>query len=129
MHTFLSKTPPLRDYISKKKSLLNITEIANELPKLLLTNNVQNKINKLKVNELSVDILLKNKSEKEINLAMSHLSFIAHAFMWGGNKPEKILPEVISKPWVKLSKYLKRPPILSYASYCSNPLLGPNLPW
>ena len=118
MHTFLPKTPPLRDYISKKKSLLNITEIANELPKLLLTNNVQNKINKLKVNELSVDILLKNKSEKEINLAMSHLSFIAHAFMWGGNKPEKILPEVISKPWVKLSKYLGRPPILSYASYC-----------
>ncbi len=118
MNTFLSKTPPLRDYISKKKSLLNITEIANELPKLLLTNNVQNKINKLKVNELSVDILLKNKSEKEINLAMSHLSFIAHAFMWGGNKPEKILPEVISKPWVKLSKYLGRPPILSYASYC-----------
>ena len=48
MHTFLSKTPPLRNYISKKKSLLNITEIANELPKLLLTNNVQNKINKLK---------------------------------------------------------------------------------
>ena len=118
MHTFLSKTPPLRNYISKKKSLLIITEIANELPKLLLTNNVQNKINKLKVNELSVDILLKNKSEKEINLAMSHLSFIAHAFMWGGNKPEKILPEVISKPWVKLSKYLGRPPILSYASYC-----------
>ena len=118
MHTFLSKTPPLRDYISKKKSLLNIAEIANELPKLLLTNNVQNKINKLKVNELSVDILLKNKSEKEINLAMSHLSFIAHAFMWGGNKPEKILPEVVSKPWVKLSKYLGRPPILSYASYC-----------
>ena len=118
MHTFFSKTPPLRDYISKKKSLLNITEIANELPKLLLTNNIQNKINKLKVNELSIDILLKNKSEKEINLAMSHLSFIAHAFMWGGNKPEKILPEVVSKPWVKLSKYLGRPPILSYASYC-----------
>ena len=118
MHTFLSKIPPLRDYISKKKSLLTIAEIANELPKLLLTNNVQNKINKLKLNELSVDILLENKSEKEINLAMSHLSFIAHAFMWGGNKPEKILPEVVSKPWVKLSKYLGRPPILSYASYC-----------
>ena len=118
MHTFLTKTPPLRSYILKKKSLLNITEIANELPKLILTNNVQNKINKLKVNDLSVDILLKNKSDKEINLAMSHLSFIAHAFMWGGNKPKKILPEVISKPWVKLSKYLGRPPILSYASYC-----------
>ncbi len=118
MHTFLSKTPPLRNYISKKNSLLKIAEIANELPKLLLTNNIRNKIYKLNVNDLSIDILLKNESEKEINLAMSHLSFIAHAFMWGGDKPKKILPEVISKPWVKLSKYLKRPPILSYASYC-----------
>ena len=83
MHTFLSKTPPLQDYISKKKSLLNITEIANELPKLLLTNNVQNKINKLKVNELSIDILLKNKNEKEINLAMSHFKFYCARFYMG----------------------------------------------
>ncbi len=118
MHSFLSKTPPLRNYITKKKSLFNITEIANELPKLLLTNKIQNNIYKLNVNDLSVDTLLKNNSVKEINLAMSHISFIAHAFMWGGKKPKKVLPEVIAKPWVKLSKYLGRPPILSYASYC-----------
>ena len=49
---------------------------------------------------------------------MSHLSFIAHAYIWGGNKPQHILPEVIAKPWVRLSQYLGRPPILSYASYC-----------
>jgi indoleamine 2,3-dioxygenase len=29
-----------------------------------------------------------------------------------------VLPEVIAKPWVKLSEILGRPPILSYASYC-----------
>ena len=29
-----------------------------------------------------------------------------------------VLPEVTSKPWVDLSNYLGRPPILSYASYC-----------
>ena len=69
-------------------------------------------------NSFSVDVLLKNKNIKEINLAMAHLSFIAHAYIWGGDKPQKILPEVISKPWVKLSKFLGRPPILSYASYC-----------
>ena len=63
-------------------------------------------------------MLLKNKNIKEINLAMVHLSFIAHSYIWGGDKPQKILPEVISKPWVKLSKFLGRPPILSYASYC-----------
>ena len=32
--------------------------------------------------------------------------------------PESTLPEVLAKPWVKVSKTLGRPPILSYASYC-----------
>jgi len=118
MHTFFPKTPPIRYYKTKSKSLLNLTNIASELPKLLLTNKVQTTINNLKKDDFSVDLLINKENEKEINLAMAHLSFIAHAFIWGGKKPEKILPEVISDPWVKLSKYLGRPPILSYASYC-----------
>ncbi len=118
MHTFFPKTPPIRYYKTKSKPLLNLTNIASELPKLLLTNKVQTTINNLKKDDFSVDLLINKESEKEINLAMAHLSFIAHAFIWGGKKPEKILPEVVSDPWVKLSKYLGRPPILSYASYC-----------
>jgi len=118
MHTFFPKTPPIRYYKTKSKSLLNLTNIASELPKLLLTNKVQTTINNLKKDDFSVDLLINKENEKEINLAMAHLSFIAHAFIWGGKKPEKILPEVVSDPWVKLSKYLGRPPILSYASYC-----------
>ena len=118
MHTFLPKKPPINSYNTRSKSLYLLQNIAAQLPKLLLTNQVQSKINKLKKNDLSVDILIKNKKAKEINLAMAHLSFIAHAYIWGGKSPQRILPEVISKPWVKLSKYLGRPPILSYASYC-----------
>ena len=118
MHTFFPKTPPIRYYKTKSKSLLNLTNIASELPKLLLTNKVQTTINNLEKDDFSVDLLINKENEKEINLAMAHLSFIAHAFIWGGKKPEKILPEVVSDPWVKLSKYLGRPPILSYASYC-----------
>jgi indoleamine 2,3-dioxygenase len=118
MHTFLNKKPPLRSFITKKKSLLNISQIASELPKLLLTGNVQSRINNLSKNSFSVNYLIKNKKDKEINLAMAQLSFIGHAYIWGGNKPQNILPEVISSPWVKLSQYLGRPPILSYASYC-----------
>ena len=118
MHTFLPKNPPINSYSTRSKSLHLLENIASQLPKLLLTNKVQSKINKLKKNDLSVDILIKNKKAKEINLAMAHLSFIAHAYIWGGKSPQRILPEVISKPWVKLSKYLGRPPILSYASYC-----------
>jgi len=118
MHTFLPRNPPIKKYRTKRDSLLKIGSIASRLPKLLLTNKVQTTIKKLNKNSLSVDYLVKNKKEKEIKLAMSHLSFIAHAYIWGGNKPEKLLPEVIAKPWVTLSKYLGRPPILSYASYC-----------
>jgi len=118
MHTFLPKKPPINTFNTKSKSLDLLQNIAAQLPKLLLTNKVQSKINKLKINDLSIDILIKNNKDKEINLAMAHLSFIAHAYIWGGESPQRILPEVIAKPWVKLSKYLGRPPILSYASYC-----------
>ena len=118
MHTFLPKKPPINSYNTRSKSLYLLENISSQLPKLLLTNKVQSKINKLKINDLSIDILIKNNKDKEINLAMAHLSFIAHAYIWGGESPQRILPEVIAKPWVKLSKYLGRPPILSYASYC-----------
>ena len=118
MHSFLPIKPPLRYFNTKKKSLSNISEVASELPKLLLTSKVQSRINSLAKNSFSVDCLIKNKKDREINLAMAQLSFIGHAYIWGGNKPQNVLPEVVSAPWVKLSKYLGRPPILSYASYC-----------
>ena len=118
MYTFLPTKPPLKNFSTNKKSLHNISQIASELPKLLLTNKVQSKINNLSKNSLSVNCLIKNKKVREINLAMAQLSFIGHAYIWGDSKPQNILPEVISSPWVKLSQYLGRPPILSYASYC-----------
>ena len=118
MHTFLPKKPPINSYKTRSKSLNLLQNIAAQLPKLLLTNKVHSKINKLKTNDLSINILIRNRKDKEINLAMAHLSFIAHAYIWGGESPQRILPEAIADPWVKLSKYLGRPPILSYASYC-----------
>ena len=118
MKTFLPKQDPLKNYITKSRSLTKLDEIASELPKLLLTGNVQTLIDSLPKNALSINPILRNKNEREINLAMVHLSFIAHAYIWGGKKPSKVLPEVISKPWVQLSRILGRPPILSYASYC-----------
>ena len=69
MHTFLPKKPPIRRYSSQKKSLLKINEIASHLPKLLLTNKVQATIKKLNKNSLSVDYLIRNKKEKQINQA------------------------------------------------------------
>ena len=118
MHTFLPKKNPLKSYKTISKSLTLLENTASSLPKLLLTNKVQSTIDLLNKKSFSVDKILKAENKQEINLAMSHLSFIAHAYIWGGNKPQPILPEVIAEPWVKLANYLGRPPILSYASYC-----------
>ena len=115
---FLPKKNPLTKYKSSSKSLDRIFDIANQLPKLLLTGRVQKTIDNLKVNDLSIKHLIKNNDISEIKLAMVHLSFISHAYIWGSKTPSKILPEVIAKPWVNLSSILGRPPILSYASYC-----------
>ncbi len=118
MKGFLPEQQPSKKYSINNNSLNLLTDLASDLPKLLLTGQLQNKINRLKDNELEISELLINKKPSDINLAMRHLSFIAHGYIWGDVEPHEVLPKVISKPWVDLSNYLGRPPILSYASYC-----------
>ena len=118
MKAFLPNKDPLKKYITESRSLQKLEHIASELPKLLLTGKVQTTIDGLSKNALSIKPLLKTNNIQEINLSMVHLSFIAHAYIWGGKKPSKLLPEVVAKPWVEVSNILGRPPILSYASYC-----------
>jgi len=126
MKTFLPKQDPLKTYKTSAKSLQRLSHIADQLPKLLLTGTVQKTINSLSVNDLSIDKVIKNNDKRELKLAMAHLSFIAHAYIWGGTNPEKLLPEVIAKPWVKVAEILGRPPILSYGSYCLDNWYRPN---
>ena len=120
MNGFLPINLPLKKYHSSSafSSLFRIQEVANNLPKLLLTDRVERTINSLSKDDFDVSELLDKNSEEEINLAMSQLSFIAHAYILGGSEPKSLLPKVIAKPWVNLSKILARPPVLSYASYC-----------
>ena len=118
MKTFLPYTDPLKNYITKTKSLDRLANIADQLPKLLLTGGVQKNIKSLKANDLSVNSVVKNNNARELNLAMVQLSFISHAYIWGAKTPSKVLPEVLAKPWVQVANILGRPPILSYASYC-----------
>ena len=119
MKGFLPKKFPLTEYsFHSSNSLFKLHEIASNLPKLLLTGRVPRTIELLKKDELSVEELLEKKLDKDLRLAMVQLSFIAHAFIWGGSKPKKILPEVIAEPWVQVANILGRPPVLSYASYC-----------
>ena len=119
MKGFLPGKNPLKEYsISSSAPLNRLHEIATSLPKLLLTSRVPRTIKSLKKNELSIEELLVKKSKRDLKLAMVQLSFIAHSFVWGGRKPKERLPEVIAKPWVQVARFLGRPPVLSYASYC-----------
>ena len=118
MKTFLPKQDPLKEFKNPNPSSQRIEKIAKSLPKLLLTGAIHDVIDDLNTNALSVNTLIKNGNSREIKLAMSYLSFIAHAYIWGGAKPKSVLPEAIAKPWVQLADHLGRPPILSYASYC-----------
>jgi indoleamine 2,3-dioxygenase len=118
MQSFLPSKDPLKKYINSSNSSDRLTDIANQLPKLLLTGTVQKKIKSLKPNDLSVDLLIKKNNIREIKLAMAQLSFISHAYIWGAQTPSEVLPEVLAKPWSKVANILGRPPILSYASYC-----------
>ena len=118
MQGFLPQKVPSKSYSVQSESCDRIQEIASNLPKLLLTGKVQSTIDKLSPKDLSIDDLLINQASQDLKLAMSHLSFIAHAYIWGDNKPNESIPSVLADPWVKVANNQGRPPILSYASYC-----------
>ena len=118
MQGFLPQKVPSKSYSVQSESCDRIQEIASNLPKLLLTGKVQSVVNKLSPKDLSIDDLLINQASQDLKLAMSHLSFIAHAYIWGDNKPNESIPSVLANPWVKVANNQGRPPILSYASYC-----------
>jgi len=118
MKGFLPKKPPLKEYSINSSSLSRLQEIASNLPKLLLTGRLKSMVESLSKDDLSTHELLRSKNERELRLAMVHLSFIAHAYILGGIKPNNRLPEAIAAPWVQVSEFLGRPPVLSYASYC-----------
>ena len=53
----------------------------------------------------------------ELRRAMLLLSFLGHAYVWGGSEPAARIPDVLAVPWALVAERLGRPPILSYASY------------
>jgi indoleamine 2,3-dioxygenase len=55
--------------------------------------------------------------ERELERAMVLLSYLGHAYVWGGAKPATQLPRVLAAPWHAVAQKLGRPPVLSYSSY------------
>ena len=113
---FLSGNTPLRHSNSDQPDVILLDQLANSIPKLLLTNKIRYLVDNLDKSFFSHD--LTSHSEAEIKLFNVQFSFLAHAYVWGDENPATVLPSSISVPWKKISDLLGRPPILSYGSYC-----------
>jgi indoleamine 2,3-dioxygenase len=86
--------------------------VARELPKVLIAGQVRRRVNDLPLldaNRLS--------DHREIQRAMTILSFLGHAYVWGEPNLVDRLPAVLARPWHQVSELVGRPPVLSYASY------------
>ena len=106
---FLPPTDPLKSLPPKFHAW---ERIAANLPKLLVSNHLRKSVENLPdfhFAQLSTPF--------ELERAMLLLSFIGHAYIWGGPNPATQIPFCLAKPWTEVAALLERPPVLSYASY------------
>lgn len=57
------------------------------------------------------------RTDEERERAMVLLSYLGHAYVWGGREPASTVPARLAVPWHAIAQSLGRPPVLSYASY------------
>ncbi|KAL6699784.1 Indoleamine 2,3-dioxygenase [Trichoderma pleuroticola] len=84
--------------------------VAHNLPELIKAGRIHDAIRELPI--LSTDGFT---SEAEWRRAYVILSFFAHAYIWGGDVPEQILPPSVTVPYLRVSAHLELPPTLTYA--------------
>ena len=93
----------------------DVEEISSSLHKTLANNQINNVIN-----EINQEKEISSLSTPQLERAMLLYSYLGHAYMWGKEDVEDIIPKNIAITWYKISEKLDRPPILSYASYALN---------
>ena len=87
-------------------------EVAHQLPKLLASDQFHHTIKDLP--PFPLDGV---RGRRELERAMVLLSYVGHAYVWGGHRPETVLPSRVAVPWHGIAEKLGRPPVLSYSSY------------
>ncbi|KAA6407755.1 MAG: indoleamine 2 [Lasallia pustulata] len=70
------------------------------------------------VDRLPVLLTSRLQHAAEWRRAYHILAFVAHAYIWGGDKPAERVPPPISIPFLKICKYLELPPVATYAGVC-----------
>src|SRR5204863_10122390 len=85
--------------------------IALELPKLLMTDQLRAIVARMpRLDPAPI------RDAPQLERAMMLLSYIGHAYVWGG-KPIDRIPSVLAVPWHAIAARVGRPPVLSYPSY------------
>lgn len=87
--------------------------IINNFQSLLLSKRLRTVIDKLPI--IPATHLY---TEAEWRRAYSILSFMAHGYIWGGEKPAERLPPSITYPLLQVSDHLEVPPVATYAAVC-----------
>lgn len=108
-HGFLPNEDPTQQL---PKSLDDWELAAAQLPKWLMSSDFRTLILDLS----AFDIKALNTAA-DYERAMLILSYIGHAYVWCHGTPVDRLPAKIAQPWCAVADRIKRPPILSYASY------------
>lgn len=104
---------PLQDPLIRLPKEFDAWEtVAQGLPKLLVSDQAHRSIADLPQFPIKT---ISDSRERE--RAMALLSYVGHAYVWGGAKPELSLPAVVAVPWHQIAWSLGRPPVLSYSSY------------
>lgn len=57
-------------------------------------------------------------TEAEWQRAYVVLTFLLHAYVWGGDVPEEIIPPALSIPLLEVCEHLDMPPVATYAAVC-----------
>ncbi|KAL6715515.1 Indoleamine 2,3-dioxygenase [Lecanora helva] len=86
--------------------------VAN-LQALLLSRRLRTKIVNLPIVTAS-----RLRTEAEWRRAYVLLSFMTHAYIWGGDVPEERVPPTISIPFTQVCKHLELPTVATYAGVC-----------
>ena len=84
--------------------------VVKNLQGLILSKRLREVVDRLPV--LSTDRLF---GEAQWRRAYSALSFITHAYIWGGYKPAEWVPPPITIPYLETCQHLELPPVATYA--------------
>ncbi|HEV2521435.1 MAG TPA: hypothetical protein VGT24_03565 [Candidatus Acidoferrales bacterium] len=104
---------PLQDPLPRLPKKFNEWEdVAHSLPKVLASDQFRHRIAALP--PFPADAIT---SDRERERAMVLLSYLGHAYVWGGARPAPVLPARLAAPWHRIAESLGRPPVLSYSSY------------